>query len=79
MNRFLDTRGNSVLAVAICDRCSTKVAHSALSRDPETSLMCCEGCIDFPDPYRQPQRQPDRIALSFARPDENIAHPTPEF
>mgnify|MGYP006298570361 CR=1 FL=1 len=34
MPKWLDTRGNSVLSIAICDRCKMKRAYVELSPDP---------------------------------------------
>jgi len=72
--KFLDTRGNGTLGIAICDRCATKRAIPELMSDPNApGLKVCrnpaEGCIDRYDPYRMPARTPDPIALPFYRPD----------
>jgi hypothetical protein len=75
MPRTLDTRGEAVLTIAICDRCKMKRAYSALSPDPNFPglRVCDEGCKDVRDPYRQPARQPEKISLRFPRPDADIA------
>lgn len=71
MPMYLDTRGNTTLAVAICARCSVKYPHDQLRPDPNSpGLMCCpDGCLDVLDPWRLPQRSADRLALEWARPD----------
>lgn len=67
---FLDTRGNSSLAVALCARCSRKFPIGELRPDPNArGLMCCKDDVDQLDPWRLPARPPDRVALRFARPD----------
>lgn len=77
MSRYLDTRGRTTLAVAICDRCRMKRPHDELQPDPNTpSLMVCQrGCADSYDPYRLPPRQPENIALRFCRPDTPLTAP----
>jgi hypothetical protein len=73
MSRFLDTRGRNSLAIAICDRCRCKVPHDDLRPDPDSGMMVCDNdCADEPDPWRLPMRPPDRIALSFVRPDTRL-------
>ncbi len=68
---FLNTRGNSNLAIAICDRCRFKYPIGRLSPDRNTpGLMVCDtGCNDEFDPWRLPPREPDNITLPFYRPD----------
>jgi hypothetical protein len=72
---FLDTRGYSDIAIAICDRCKMKRPHAELSKDPNfPGLMVCEqGCKDQFDPYRLPARKTERINLRFPRPDVSVA------
>jgi hypothetical protein len=71
---FLDTRGKSNLAIAICDRCRRKVPHADITADPDTNLMVCADadCVDEPDPWRLPPRRPDRIALAFVRSERSL-------
>jgi hypothetical protein len=67
---FLDTRGKSTLAIAICGRCSRKFSMTELLPDPNyPGLLVCDADRDDYDPYRLPARQPEKIALRFARPD----------
>ena len=75
MPRFLDTIGNSDIAIFVCDRCKMKRAHSTAQRDPNFPglLVCSEGCADQIDPYRLAARQTERITIRFPRPDVNIA------
>jgi len=72
---FLDTRGYSDIAIAICDRCRMKRPHAELSKDPNfPGLMVCEqGCKDDFDPYRLPARKTEKITIRFPRPDADIA------
>ena len=75
MPKFLDTLGNSDIAIAICDRCKMKRAHSVMRSDPNFSglQVCDQGCADEKDPYRLPARQTERITIRFPRHDLDIA------
>ena len=75
MPRFLDTRGNSDLSIAVCDRCKMKRAHSVMRSDPNFPglQVCDQGCADQFDPYRLPARKTEKITIRFPRPDESIA------
>lgn len=75
MPKWLDTRGLSNLAIAVCDRCKMKKALVNLRPDPNFPglRVCGDGCADQFDPYRLPARQTERINLRFPRPDESIA------
>jgi hypothetical protein len=71
---YLDTRGNSVLSVAICDRCSRKFAYTDLMPDPNfPGMRVCKDDLDKFDPWRLPARQTENIALRFPRPDVSVA------
>ena len=71
---YLDTRGNSVLSVAICDRCSRKFAYVDLMPDPNfPGMRVCKEDLDQFDPWRLPAIQTENIALRFPRPDVSIA------
>ena len=73
MPRFLNTRGNTTLAIGICGRCSIKMPLADLLPDPNSpGLLVCEKDRDQYDPYRLPARQPDNIVLPFTRPDAPI-------
>lgn len=73
MTVFLDTTGNASLAIGICGRCSRKFPIGELLPDPNyPGLLCCEADKDNFDPYRLPARQPENIALRYARPDTPI-------
>tara|TARA_R110000782_G_scaffold3338_7_gene12366 strand:+ start:230 stop:565 length:336 start_codon:yes stop_codon:yes gene_type:complete len=74
MSRFLDTLGNSNLAIFICDRCKMKRAHSTARPDPNFPglLVCNEGCADEKDPYRLAPRPTERITIRFPRPDVSV-------
>lgn len=85
MGVYLNTLGNSRLAVGICGRCSLKFALDDLSPDPNSpGLLVCGtpgamtgkgswvggyGCADMYDPYRLPPHEVENITLEFARPD----------
>lgn len=71
---YIDTRGNSVLSVAICDRCSRKFAYVDLMPDPNfPGMRVCKDDLDNFDPWRLPAIQTENIALRFPRPDQDIA------
>ena len=71
---YLDTRGNSVLSVAICDRCNRKFAYTELYPDPNfPGMRVCKEDLDQFDPWRLPARQTENIALRFPRPDVSVA------
>jgi len=78
MSVFLDTRGNATLAVGICGRCSRKVPIGELQPDPNyPGLLVCRVDRDDFDPYRLPARQPENIALRYARPDTPLYEGAP--
>ena len=72
---WLDTLGNNVLSIAICDRCKMKRAYSDIRPDGNIPAIrvCSNGCSDQFDPYRLPARQPEKISLRFPRPDADVA------
>lgn len=71
---YLDTRGNSILSVAVCDRCNRKFAYTDLYPDPNfPGMRVCKDDLDQFDPWRLPARQTENIALRFPRPDVSIA------
>ena len=71
---YLDTRGNSVLSIAVCDRCNRKFGYTELMPDPNFSGMrVCKDDLDKFDPWRLPARQTENIALRFPRPDVSVA------
>ena len=73
---YLDTRGNSVLSVAICDRCSRKFPYVDLMPDPNfPGMRVCKEDLDNFDPWRLPAIQTENIALRFPRPDVSVALP----
>lgn len=71
---YLDTRSNSVLSIAICDRCSRKFAYTDLYPDPNfNGMRVCKDDLDNFDPWRLPARQTENISLRFPRPDVSVA------
>lgn len=74
MPRYLNTRGNTTLAIGICGRCSIKMPLDQLLPDANSpGLMVCEKDRDEFDPYRLPARQTDNILLPFLRPDTPLS------
>ncbi len=75
MALFLDTRGYSDIAIAICDRCRMKRPHAVMKSDPNFPglQVCDQGCADQFDPYRLPARKTEKITIRFPRPDADIA------
>jgi len=71
---YIDTRGNSVLSVGICDRCNRKLAYVDLMPDPNfPGMRVCKEDLDQYDPWRLPAIQPENITLRHPRPDVSIA------
>ena len=73
---FLDTRGLTSVAIAVCDRCKMKVPFVTLVADtnfPGLRVCAERGCRDELDPYRLPARKTERINLRFPRPDVSVA------
>lgn len=71
---YLDTRSNSVLSVAVCDRCNRKFPYVELMPDPNfPGMRVCKDDLDNFDPWRLPARQTENIALRFPRPDVSVA------
>lgn len=78
MPKFLDTSRNTVVSIAICDRCRMKRAYVDLTSDPNSpGLRVCKsgGCMDDYDPYRLPARVTEDISLRHPRPDEPLEMP----
>ena len=75
MPRFLDTTGNSLIAIFICDRCKMKRPIIEAMPDPNFPglKVCTQGCADDKDPYRLPARKTERINLQYPRPDVSVA------
>lgn len=75
MPRFLDTTGNALIAIFICDRCKMKRAIIEAMPDPNFPglKVCSQGCADEKDPYRLPARKTERINLQYPRPDVSVA------
>lgn len=75
---FLDTRGRSKLAIAICARCSIKMSIDDLMPDPNApGLLVCKDDLDELDPYRLPPAATEDVTLEWARPDVDIDTPGP--
>jgi hypothetical protein len=82
--RFIDTRGESTLGIAICQRCQTKRKHSELIEDGNIKkFYVCRptispGCWDSYDPFRLPPPKADDLRLPFVRPDTPLTVPLAE-
>lgn len=74
MPRYLDTRGHSKLAIAVCARCGVKYPWDQLSPDPNTPglMVCPDGCRDQFDPWRLAPRPTEDITMAWARPDQAL-------
>ena len=73
MGIYLNTLVKTTLGIGIYGRCSRKFSLDDLYSDPNyPGLKVCEADRDEYDPYRLPARQPEKIALRFARPDTPI-------
>ena len=71
---YLDTRGNSVLSVAVCDRCNRKFPYVDLMPDPNfPGMRVCKDDLDNFDRWRLPALQTENISLRFPRPDVSVA------
>jgi len=72
---FLDTRGYSDIAIAVCDRCRFKRPHAVMRSDPNFPglQVCDQGCADNFDPYRLAARKTEKITIRFPRPDVSVA------
>ena len=71
---YLDTRGNSVLSIGICDRCSRKFPYVDLMPDPNyPGMRVCKDDVDQFDPWRLPAIKTENITLRFPRPDVSVA------
>lgn len=76
MSEYLNTLGNSTLAIGICARCSLKFALDDLESDPNyPGLRVCREDRDDYDPYRLPPRETEDITLEFPRPDTKFPIP----
>jgi hypothetical protein len=75
MPKWLDTKGDSVLSIFVCDRCHMKRKYSDMRPDGNIPAIkvCSESCSDSFDPYRLPARQPEKISIRFPRPDADVA------
>jgi hypothetical protein len=70
MSIWLDTRGKTVISVAICDRCHLKKSYVDMVSDPNSpGLRVCKDCKDIFDPWRLPARQTEDISIQHPRPD----------
>lgn len=76
MPKFLNTGSKSPIAIAVCDRCNTKIPYAELRPDGNSpGLLVCNspGCWDAYDPWRLPARKTEDITLRHPRPDVSVA------
>ena len=75
MPTYLNTLGEQVLSIAVCDRCKMKRRYAELISDVNAPglRVCRSGCADDLDPYRLPARAADKIAINYPRPDEPLS------
>lgn len=71
MSVWLNTEGDTVLSVAICDRCGLKRKYVDIVSDPNSPglRVCVFGCVDIFDPWRLPARMTEDITIQHPRPD----------
>ena len=70
MPRYIDTRGKSSAAIAVCGRCGEKFPIGELRPDPNSpGVRVCAEDLDALDPWRLSPRQVENISLEFPRPD----------
>jgi hypothetical protein len=73
MPLFLNTSGNVIAAVAICDRCKRKFPYDKLSPDRDNpALRVCDADNDQKDPYKKSARVTEKITLRYPRPEEDL-------
>lgn len=79
---YIDTRGKTPIAVALCARCGLKFPRAELEYDLNyPGLLVCKDDADRFDPYRLPARITENITLKDPRPDSDIFGfgPTPLY
>ena len=69
MSKFLPVSPHGTVAIALCNRCQTKVQYTDLRQDPNNLNWYCIDCVDQLDPWRLPTRRPEDISLQHPRPD----------
>ena len=71
MGLWLHTEGDTVVAVAICDRCKMKRHSTFLVPDPNTPglRVCQDTCVDVYDPWRLAPRTTEDITVKGVRPE----------
>jgi hypothetical protein len=77
--KFLSTRGQPTLGIALCQRCQRKRRQADLIEDGNIrQFWVCRdnrGCRDVFDPFREPAPPPDKLTLPFVRPDVPLTIP----
>lgn len=77
MSVFLPQQNKGSMAIAVCDRCNSKVYYDDLIPDGNSpGLMISKnhpGCWDVKDPWRLPARKTENISLRHPRPDVPVA------
>ena len=74
MGLWLHTEGDTVVAVAVCDRCKMKRHSTFLVPDPNTPglRVCKDTCVDVYDPWRLAPRTTEDITVKGVRPEVAI-------
>lgn len=73
MAKFLNTKGRSVLAIGLCDRCQRKFPIEELFIDGDSpGLRVCRADWDALDPYKLAAPPEDDITLKFVRPEQPL-------
>lgn len=74
MSIFLPAKNKGTMAIAVCDRCGTKMYLDDLKADGNSpGLRVCKDCWDVKDPWRLPARKTENITVKYPRPDTDIA------
>jgi hypothetical protein len=73
---YLNTLGEKVLTIAVCDRCKMKAKSIDLVSDPNApGLRVHAHCADEFDPWRLPARSQDKITVEYPRPEVPLVVP----
>ena len=77
MALYLNTQGNTQVAVALCDRCKMKRASTFLVPDPNSPglRVCMDTCADVYDPWRLAPRTTEDITVKNIRPEVPLVNP----
>lgn len=73
---YLNTLGDTCVAVAVCDRCKMKRPSTFLVPDPNMPglRVCLDTCVDVYDPWRLAPRTTEDITVRNIRPEVPITN-----